>query len=200
MLRWGSVLTVLCALSLTGLARAGVIPFINDYEGFLEAAGDVQVIDFETLPDGSASYHRAPITPEFSYTEEGVTFSSPFPELLILDIGDFGLAAANPQTSERNWIIAEFLTPATALGIFFPGGTTLSVFDAEESLLGSATFGGSGSGFFIGVISDVPIASAIGDRGSDADVWHSVHFTPVPEPVTLALLSVGGVTLLRRRH
>ena len=65
-----------------GAAWADPILFINDYEGFAEAAGDVQTIDFETLPDGSPTMGAEEITPDFNYTAQGVTFSPH------LDIGE----------------------------------------------------------------------------------------------------------------
>jgi len=44
--------------------QAGVITFINDYEGFVQAAGNVQTIDFEVLPDGSPPTGGVEITPK----------------------------------------------------------------------------------------------------------------------------------------
>jgi hypothetical protein len=182
------------------MARGGPIQTFTDLDKFLAAAGDVREIDFETLPDGSPTYWGVDITPEFNYTEQGVTFSSHIPQLEIRGTGevDFYLTTSNP-TSERNWIIADFSPHAWAVGIAFPGHTTLSAFDAQGQPIGSIFGGGSGGGHFLGIVSDVPIASATGDRGGETDVWYSFFFTPVPEPGTLALL-VGALALLVARR
>ena len=182
------------------VAHAGIVTF-TDYNAFLAAAGDVHVIDFETLPDGSPSAANTPITPVFNYTNQGVTFSSPFPELFIryFEGGDTTLSAFHADDKARNWIIADLVTPASAVGIFFPGDTALTILDIDEQAIMSIEGGGSGSGFFLGIISDVPISSAIGDRGASAEIWESFVFTPVPEPGTIILLTVGAAVVVRRR-
>ena len=183
-----------------GVARAGFVTY-TDVDEFLAAAGTVQEIDFETLPDGSPSFSGALITPEFNYTDQGVTFSSPFPELFVAGApGFFSLGSEGPNPPGRNWIIADLVTPATAVGIFFPGDTTLSIFDVNEDLIGSATFGFHGGGLFLGIVSDVPIARAIEDRGDNGDIMESFLFAPIAEPTSLLLLGAGSVGVLARRR
>ncbi len=195
-----ATLALLCVIVQVPSVRAGPVTTFTDLEAFLAAAGDVQEIDFETLPDGTPSFTNALITPDFNYTEQGVTFSSPFPVLRIANPhrGLFDLEARYPDSSARNWIIADFVTPAFAVGIVFPGGTTLSAFDADEQLIASISGGGSGAGWFLGMVSDVPITTGIGDRGTSGEIWQSVFFTPVPEPGTLVLFAVGIAALMRR--
>ncbi len=192
---WGAVV----GLTLSGAARAGFVTY-TDVDEFRAAAGNVNEIDFELLPDGSPSVHETFITPEFNYTDQGVTFSSPFPELFVAGSpGYFALASQFPDTSGRNWIIADLVTPATAVGIFFPGNTTLSVFDSDDFLIGSASLGGTGGGLFLGIVSDVPIARAIEDRGGSGEEMESFLFAPIPEPTTLLLLGAGAVGVFARR-
>lgn len=193
---WGAAMW----LGLPGGARAGWVSY-TDVDAFLDAAGPVQEIDFETLPDGSPSVADTEITPDFNYTDQGVMFSSPFPILAItapIEGSGFPLTASNLDTGARNWIIADFVTPAFAVGIVFPGQTTLSALDADEQLIASVSGGGSGAGWFLGIVSDVPIETAIGDRGSSFEIWESFLFTPVPEPTTLVLLCAGALAVYRR--
>jgi hypothetical protein len=195
-------LALLCVIVQVPSVRAGPVTTFTDLEAFLAAAGDVQEIDFETLPDGTPSVANTLITPEFNYTDQGVTFSSPFPVLRIGNPhrGLFDLEVFHQDSNARNWIIADFVTPAFAVGIVFPGGTTLSAFDADEQLIVSVSGSHSGAGWFLGVVSDVPIASITQDRGSSYDIMQSFLFTPVPEPGTLLLFAVGLGALMRRRR
>ncbi len=193
-------LAVLGLLLFATQARAGFVTY-TDVDEFRAAAGNVNEIDFELLPDGSPSVNETFITPEFNYADQGVTFSSPFPELFVAGSpGIFELGAHFPDTSGRNWIIADLVTPATAVGIFFPGNTTLSVFDSDDLLIGSASLAGTGAGNFLGIVSDIPIARAIEDRGASFSTMESFLFTPVPEPTTLLLLVAGAVGILARRR
>ncbi len=180
--------------------RAGPVVY-TDRDAFLAAAGDVRTIDFETLPDGSPSYFGALITPDFNYTAEGVTFSSPVP---VLRIGgnpsNFQLDANSYPSGQRNWIIADMIVPATAVGIEFPGGTYLSLFDPQGQSLGTWLGGGSGSPFFLGVVvEDWAIGRAVVNRDGFAESIDSFIFTPVPEPASVVLVCMGGAFLLRGR-
>ena len=51
--------------------------------------------------------------------------------------------------------------------------------------------GASPSGDFFGIVSDVPIAQTVGDVVGLVEALESYHFTPIPEPTTLALLLLG---------
>ncbi|HNQ24970.1 MAG TPA: hypothetical protein PKK06_17975 [Phycisphaerae bacterium] len=97
----------------TPAARADVVWYVNDYPGFVTAVGEgLQVIDFETLPDGSPSYAGALITPEFNYTDQGATFSSPRPVLGISgSVLGHSLEADSYPYHPRNWITAELVGP-----------------------------------------------------------------------------------------
>ena len=185
-------------------AQADPILFVNDYEGFVEAAGDVQTIDFETLPDGSPSEFGVEITPEFNYTDQGVTFFSQAPRLMIVGSEEtgFDLGAYPEQSNDptRNWIIAEPVEPALALGYFFGGHSTLSAFDSEGALIETVTFAAGGPGLFLGIVVDSEIAWATADDGDNTASIDSFLFTPISEPATLILLTLGAVMVIRRRH
>ncbi|MGB2985711.1 MAG: hypothetical protein WBE26_07485 [Phycisphaerae bacterium] len=202
------ILSTVMAMSLVAAARAGPVQTFTDIDAFLEAAGEVREIDFETLPDGTPSYMFAEITPEFNYTGQGVEFFAHVPPLWIhgCEEGGFRLCAC-PQDSQGplNWIIAELVEPASAVGIAFRGGTTLTIGDADGSAqLETWTWAGGGE-LFLGVISDIPIGRAyVGGfagvpPGSDVEMIESFFFTPVPEPVSLVLLASGVLIVLGRR-
>ena len=91
----GMVAVLACGV---GVARGGVQTFVEDFEGFVEAAGPgLLEIDFETLPDGSPSEGGTPITKDFNYTEQGVFFWPPVPEMKIVgnEVSGFSLIAAS---------------------------------------------------------------------------------------------------------
>jgi hypothetical protein len=180
--------------------QAGPVTFLNDYEGFLAAAGDVRVIDFETLPDGSPSHVGVPITPEFNYTNQGVTFSAPAGDLYISGnpVSAFGLLA-DGYPDKRTWIVSTLDPPALAVGFFGPGAEFLSVYDVSGSLLTFAVVPDNLADWFVGFVSDVPIASAVADlRGTHAEI-QSFSFTPVPESPTLVFVLLAAVAAVRRR-
>lgn len=183
--------------------RAGPLTF-TDLDAFLQAAGDVREIDFETLPDGSPSFSGALITAEFNYADQGAFFSPAAPILQIAGnpISGFNLRAGRDGSGgPRNWIIAELVEPALAVGILFPGFTRLSVFGADnQELIATGDFGGGGLGLFAGFVSEIPIGYAIMDTGIEVESIHSFLFVPIPEPATLVLVALGALMLPRRRR
>lgn len=182
-----------------GDVSADPVFFVGHYEKFVEAAGDVQTIDFETLPDGSPSYCDALITPEFNYTNQGVTFFSQAPRLQIVGSSDtgFDLGAVPLQSDDqtRNWIIGELVDPAYAVGYSFGGNTMLSAFDEAGALIGSVS---AQMGDFVGVVSDTEIALITCDPGETSAHMAAFVFAPVPEPASLVIITVGGIALVAR--
>ena len=204
MFRFLKTLTVVTVLAMPAMTNAGVISFIDDYDGFVAAAGAVQTIGFEILPDGSPAIAGTEITPEFNYTDWGVNFSSPVPSLRFEGnaISGYGIAADSYPADQRNWIIADFVAPATAVGVFYPTSYyTVSILDAQQSLLATESHFGVGDPYlFLGFVSDVPIGSIIVDSGWTRTFLESFHFTPIPEPATLALLAIGATAVIGRRN
>jgi hypothetical protein len=184
-------------------AQAGPVTFLNDYEGFLAAAGNVRVIDFETLPDGSPSHVGVPITPEFNYTSQGVTFSSPTGDPFIggNPVSGFDLIA-DGYPDQGTWITADLEPVGRAVGAFFVGsGLQLSAYDVDEGLIATVTgdFGSDPFPWFLGIVSDEPILRAILDHKTVVTGILDFAFAPVPEPLTVVFLLIGTVTLARRR-
>ncbi len=187
---------ILCMFAVPS-ARAGIVTF-TDIDAFLAAAGDVHEINFETFPDGSPSVGGTYLTPEFNYTDQDVTFSSPNDAPAIVGGDGYFILRVGGPSEQRNWIVADLVVPATSVGIIFPGHTRLFAFNGDGDLITTVTGGGSGGGFFLGMISETPIAWAITDRGHSVEVIESFLFTPVPEPTTVLLVAVGAAALLRR--
>lgn len=183
-------------VSLAGGSALGGTVVYTDLDLFRAAAGDVRVIDFETLPDGTPSQSGVLITPEFNYTAQGGTFAAQAPRLRITgnEITGFNLGAVPILSNDptRNWILAHLAEPAYAVGVRFPGTASLILLDVNRETMGRWTFGGGGQGFFLGVLSDDPIYTALVDHGSNSTHIHDFWFASIPEPATLVLLALGG--------
>jgi hypothetical protein len=187
------VVTAVTFLLASAGVRAGVVTY-HDIDAFREAAGDLVEIDFDTLPDGSPSpdFTTVDLTPEFNYTDWGVTFSSPVPRLYIVGSTGHALVAISNKSSIRNWIEADFEPPVYALGVMTLA--PVAIFGLDNSFLGE--FGSAG---FIGMISEEPIDLAVIDTNDDGVNVSGFLFRPVPEPASLLLLIAGAFAVARRR-
>jgi len=187
----------------TDRAQGSALTFIDDYEGFVEAAPtEVRSIDFETLPDGSPSYAGAVITPEFNYTHLGATFlPHRDPGLYIYgsSVGGFVLTADSYPSFDRNWIMAELVEPASAVGTYFLSDCVLSAYGEGGELIG--TVGYYSPGFhFLGIVSDTPIVYATIDQEYYAAWSDEFVFAGVPEPSAgLGLLVISALGLVWRK-
>lgn len=186
-------------LSYCSSGSAAIQTFVNDFAGFQAAAGPLSVIDFETLPDGSPSVAGTAITASFNYDMQGAHFTAPAggPNVSGNTTNGFNLTSLVPFP-QRSWIDAELSVPAGAVGIFFPGGTRLFVYDASDQLIAWASYNSSGSGFFLGIVSAVPIRSARIDRGTNGELIQSFYFAPIPEPGAGLFLVLSGAVIYRR--
>ena len=170
------------------------------------------MVDFETLPNGAASWAGAAINGA-NYASQGVTFSSSTNDLRINGnpIGGFGLRSGDFMNSNPTNIRADLQGGRNAFGIFFPGGTTLSVYDKQGNVLATNSFSSGGDNFFMGFVSDTPIAYAISERRygsyvSSSEYWqaatYSANIAAVPEPETygMMLAGLGALALLAKRR
>jgi len=192
------LLLIIPVLACAGLSRADTQAFENDYEGFVDAAGPLSMIDFNTLPNGNPSAGGEEITEDFNYDDHGVHFSAPFPYPFIGGNGPHDLRVF--VNDFDTWIIAEPVVPAFAVGGFYPGTTELCAFDEMGALVACVSYSEGGTGNFVGIVSDTPIYSATFSSGNNAEAIESFAFSPVPEPGTLVLLACGGLLAIRRKR
>lgn len=137
------------------------------------------------------------------YTEQGVEFFAGGPQLFISGSAPgFSLCACPfPQsTGPRTWIIAEQVVPASAIGIFSSGRTTVSIFDVHNQAIGAWEAGGSGGFFFAVISTDELIGRVTIDRGRDVETIGSFFFTPIPEPAAGIILGAATLALAARRR
>lgn len=202
----------LFAFAFSQAAQAGITSFTNNYADWQAAAGATTLVDFETLPNGAASFAGAAINGA-NYASQGVIVSSRTNDLKINGnpIGGFGLRAGDFMFGGPTNIRADLQGARNAFGIFFPGGTTLSVFDTQGNLLATNSFSSGGDNFFMGFVSSTPIAYAISERRygnyvSDSEYWQATTFSAnvaaVPEPETygMMLAGLGALAWLAKRR
>jgi len=187
-------------LVLSPATFADVVVFENDYNGFLEAVGVVNVIDFDTLPNGEPTEVSVELTEDFNYDEQGVHFSAPIPYPFCAGNPSSGFGLRVEGGTEESWIITELITPAQAVGGFFGGFTELCTFDELGDQIACVSYSEPGGPNFVGIVSDIPIHSATLGDGDESETISSFVFAPVPEPGTVILVASGLVFMARRRR
>ena len=199
-MKWCVIVAIAPGLLASPVA-AQVQTFVDDYDGFRQAAGELRTIDFETLPDGQQSYGGVPITETFNYDLQGAHFTAEQTVPLIAGnrYSGFRLGASRRFPWERTWLIGDLVTPALAVGVFYPGHTQLCAFDAAGGEIGCVR--GETSGF-IGIVSETQIDQTIVDRGGVAEDIDAFVFSPIPEPATILLvvMAAGAPTIFRSRQ
>ncbi len=169
---------------------APVCPIVNNLIYFLNTAGPIRLLDFETWPDGTPTQTGQYVTPQQNYTPLGVTF---YPRVGPLRIGGAaggrGLDVFQNDPRIRDWIEGEFVVPTHAVGWTAAGHTTLYAYDSLGGLITQVSV--SGGDFFIGLLSDTPIARVVADRGGSLELIDNFYFNSVPEPLGAWLLGAG---------
>lgn len=117
----------------------------TDKGAFLADAGAVDTAGFAGFSDGDViSTQYATLGFDFSDADDTV-----------LNDPVFTVDAAGINGNGR--INVELDTPTTIVGVDYPGAVAFNLYDASGALVyASSDFGGSGSGFFAGVITDTP--------------------------------------------
>lgn len=205
------VVTILAPFSLANAMLKTIGPLIGDFsEGFETVpsgtfVSEIEVFDGEAIAKNFAGGPYLNVTGGWSSQDTGdrVTPHS-------------GSRFMGSSYNGVEWI---FNTPAVRFGGYF---TTLNVglnsegaianfFDVEDNLLGhmdvTARFLPNGSRWtWNGWMSDIPV-KRVEIIGMGSPYWDNLggfvmhddmEYTPVPEPVTLLLLGLGGLILLRK--
>ena len=127
--------------------------------------------------------------PEMALTTSGLSASTPYDVYVryfiytggggVVWMGNFGLTSGNLTTFNANTV------DHTVLAI----KPTHAGFQLWESPLGTATSSGGGS-----------LTVYFDDNGVNEGQVNGIRLVEVPEPATLALLSIGGISALIRRR
>jgi hypothetical protein len=180
----------LACLLLSPLARAEVIVFPEDKEGWEAAVGEFTTIDFTGFPEFTW------ITDQYAHLGAHFVDGADLiqeSDLLYLEDG-WGI---DGNTEVR----IEFDEPISYIGFDFPGIMYVFLYSNDEVIY-TTPFGGGGPGHFGGLISDEPFDAVRFWDGPGGNVnIDDIHFgPPIPAPGALMLLSLGTLLAARRRR
>jgi hypothetical protein len=169
-------------------AEAGVLEFVDKGDWFA-AVGPVTTIDFTGFPEGTF------ITDQFE--DLGVLFTD----------GDDNVGYGCSSAPNDCWgldgnteIRLAFLTPQAYIAADFPGGLQVDLFSQGQLIYSSSSFGGSGVGFFAGLVSSEPFDAAVLSDPFVGDVaLDDLHFG-VPGPAAIWLFGLAALCPARRRQ
>lgn len=174
-----------CLLAEPLSVRAGFIEFTARTE-WEAAVGAFTTIGFTGFPDGTF------ITDQ--YAELGVLFldgdDNTFHSGIFLN-DDWGLDG-------NASIHLLFDEPMAYIGVDFPGTMQMQLYNAGQLILTSSEFGGSGTGFFAGVLSSQLFDEVVINDWAGTEVSiDDLHFgPPIPAPCPADLDGSGSVDLL----
>jgi hypothetical protein len=189
------VFTSILVLTVARVSTCGAaISSFTDYLTYRGYAGPQSLIGFSEVPLGT--------TLSGQYSGLGLRFldgdDRTVSDSVAYPKDTFGLEGG-PREGDVSFITLQFAQPVRSLGVDFPGALRVELFNGLNSLGSSANFGSSGTGFFGGVISDIPFDRAVLSDWFAGDVYiDNLHVTPVPEPSMLALLAVASLGICWR--
>jgi hypothetical protein len=187
-------LLLLSALSilLAATAASGDVIEFTDASKWQDAVGEFTTIDFTQHPAGTI------ITDQ--YEDLGILFTDG--NDVILDSSVFlndGFGLWGPAFDD---VTVEFETVQRWIAVDFPGAVVIQLYCDGELLFESRLFGGSGEGFFGGLISSEPFDAAfIFDPTLDGVAIDDLHFgPPIPAPPAGAVILMSIILAGRRRR
>lgn len=161
-----------------------------DRASWESTVGEFTTIGFTGFPLGFL------ITDE--YADQGVLFTDGFDQVFCC-----GFFATYPQDgaglSGLSQIELEFTQPMLWIAADFPGNIRISLYDGDDLIFSSISFGVGGPGNFGGLLSSIPFSRAVITDPTDAFVFiDDLHFGPsIPAPAAAPLFAA---TLLWGRH
>jgi hypothetical protein len=183
------VIAAVIGLAITS-AKADVIEFNEDKEGWEVAAGAFTTIDFTGFEEGTWIFEQ--------YAHLGAHFIDGAniiqeSDLLYLEDG-WGIIG-------NNEVRITFDEPTYSIAGDFPGLARFDLYWQGEMIYYSPFFGGSGVGHFGGVVSDQPFDEVrIWDIDEQVFI-DDLHFgPPIPGPGVVVVLAAGALVAGRRRR
>jgi hypothetical protein len=193
------VLGAVSMFMINRIASADVISYPQGArDAWFEDAGSIGTVETMTFTE-----HPIGLLTTQYQDSHGLVFSGnsvPHIHLSNLSFPNDGAGMlASTQGAVSVWL--DFDRPMLAFAADFPGGFFVELFD-DQGMIGSFTFGGSGSGNFRGLISTVPFRSLRLFDPDGAFGIDDLHFVAqvIPAPGAVVVLMAGAVFGRRRRR
>ena len=186
--RTSSVLLAACvSVVCTSMLRADIVEY-RDKEEWETAAGSWSTADFTGFPDNT------PIDEQYAYL--GVHFVDGY-DFVVLGTS-YPNDGAGLDGNELVDLI--FDAPMYSIAADFPGFLAVDLYFEGEFFYRSSYFGGSGIGWFGGLVSTEPFDSAVISDYDDNVAIDDLHFgPPIPVPSVLCIVSAALIAARRRR-
>jgi hypothetical protein len=182
------LLAALVAATCASIARADIVEY-RDKEEWEAAAGAWSTADFTGFPDNT------PIDEQYAYL--GVHFVDGY-DFVVLDPGHTTFPNDGAGLDGNELVDLVFDALMYSIAADFPGTLTIDLYYEGEFFYRSNYFGGSGIGWFGGLVSTEPFDRAlIWDYDEQVNV-DDLHFGP-PIPAPSALCIMGAALLVARR-
>jgi len=183
------IATVFLTFFLVQVTRGAVVEYTNKV-AWQNAAGSYSTITFTELPANTWITNQ--------YAHLGVTFTDGSDQVAYMPGAflndDFGLNGAFDEST------LSFSQPMYTIAIEFPGAAQLELYYLGQLIYISSKFGGSGAGWFAGLISDQPFDEVLMYDPSSGFFVDDLHFGPaIPAPGVIAVLLTAGLVRPWRR-
>jgi hypothetical protein len=184
----GIVLTAILAAVCTSTLPAEVVEY-DEKDEWEAAAGAFSTADFTGFPDNT------PIDEQYAYL--GVHFVDGY-DFVVLG-SSFPNDGAGLDGNELVDLV--FDAPMYWIAADFPGTLTIDLYYEGEFFYQSNYFGGSGIGWFGGLVSTEPFDRAVIWDFDEQVNLDDLHFgPPIAAPSVLSIVGAGFLTARRRRR
>jgi hypothetical protein len=170
-------------------SHASVVEYTNR-DAWMSAAGLHTTITFQGYPANTIITNQ--------YADQGVLFTDGTDRIHFNNSFLNDGVGLNGALDEIN---PAFSQPMHHIGVDFPGAVRIWLYWKGELIHTSSAFGGGGTGFFGGLISDQPFdAALLADPGGGTFIDDLYFGPPIPAPSALALLGMTALWHSRRRR